>query len=371
MKQQIYGLAFDYEGGASTSLAIQPNASDKHQPIAYQLRMLREQRIPRMLPISSEEVNGELVLRYEITAKRRFVQLLHVQPPDIQLALETAYQLVHALRECSAYMLDENQVALHEDLVFSSGSLRDFQLCYLPFEGLNKKSVTEELRCLLLRLFSAVEGGFEGKIAMLLGVLSDENYSLKQLEEQLQRVWLKGDIDSSETLIASPTTERRSGEWLTRVKRWLQQRIPSTNAVKAGAALKSEERTSQPIAIEAANDKPSGRTELLSNHEPAISNEIILCLSRDGEETKVAMTEDRWIIGRSGTGIHHTDLSEGVSRIHVEVSKHRDGLEVKDLGSLNGSYLNGERMIPYKAYPFTHTDVLKYARTALRVTSTP
>lgn len=43
--------------------------------------------------------------------------------------------------------------------------------------------------------------------------------------------------------------------------------------------------------------------------------------------------------------------SLGLSRQHVVVRRVRDGYEVMDLGSVNGTWLNGERLVPHKPYP--------------------
>lgn len=41
----------------------------------------------------------------------------------------------------------------------------------------------------------------------------------------------------------------------------------------------------------------------------------------------------------------------GISRRHAVIRRTKDGYEVLDLGSVNGSWLNGERLVPHKSYP--------------------
>jgi hypothetical protein len=50
---------------------------------------------------------------------------------------------------------------------------------------------------------------------------------------------------------------------------------------------------------------------------------------------------------------------QGASRRHLEIDKSIDGYVVKDLGSSNGTMLNGEKMIPYKSYPLGTGDKLR------------
>jgi pSer/pThr/pTyr-binding forkhead associated (FHA) protein len=381
MKNSLYGLQFDFEGGTSTTLSAHIDPLAGQQIIAYQLRMLQENRIPRLLPLSAEDVNGALCLRYDISTKRRMTQLLRVQPPDMKLALETAYLLVQTLTDCSAYMLSENHFALQEDLVFASGELPNIQLCYLPLDGIQKKPVTDELRCLLLRLFSAVEGEQSHVVAPVLSVLGEDQYSLKSLKQQLKRLWLSGDEQASGDHNQSISREGEKlnpkGKENAKVKEKRKENVNDDSPLHkarrwwgawfstAPAKLNDSHTTkrSPPVQL-----KSAGKTEYLSSRTMTEEPQIVLSVVREGSEERFPMTEARWMIGRSETGTQYTDLSEGVSRVHCEISKSDNvgSLEVKDLGSLNGSYLNGERMIPYKAYPFSPSDVLRYARTELR-----
>lgn len=66
-------------------------------------------------------------------------------------------------------------------------------------------------------------------------------------------------------------------------------------------------------------------------------------------------------IGRAGEQLGYEDPADGISRIHLEF-EYGDGVRsAKDLGSRNGSTLNGEAMIPYKAYPIQAGDVVQLA----------
>lgn len=82
---------------------------------------------------------------------------------------------------------------------------------------------------------------------------------------------------------------------------------------------------------------------------------------RDGEEI---------ILGRAhatNAGRALVDLSKyngtayGVSRVHA-LLRHKDGQWwVEDLGSSNGTWLNGERLAPFTAYPLSNNSQLVLA----------
>lgn len=72
-----------------------------------------------------------------------------------------------------------------------------------------------------------------------------------------------------------------------------------------------------------------------------------------------------YILGRSDSGSSYVPdidlraysaLEKGVSRRHAVLLNYRNTLHVMDLGSSNGTELNGERLQPDKPYPFHEGD---------------
>lgn len=67
------------------------------------------------------------------------------------------------------------------------------------------------------------------------------------------------------------------------------------------------------------------------------------------------------------------DLSElgaytmGVSRRHVKIQRTPNGFDVVDLGSRNGTWLNGERLEPNKPYPFASGAELRIGKMQLLI----
>ena len=86
-----------------------------------------------------------------------------------------------------------------------------------------------------------------------------------------------------------------------------------------------------------------------------------------------------FVIGRKvGTTSNVSlDLSQaggyhlGLSRRHGVIRRTEDGYEVLDLGSVNGTWLNGERLVPHKAYPLPSGSHLRLGRMRLLVLYRP
>lgn len=77
------------------------------------------------------------------------------------------------------------------------------------------------------------------------------------------------------------------------------------------------------------------------------------------DEQRIIVNDNRFLIGRAEEGVHYQDAAAGVSRVHLEVEVDNGTIHIKDVGSRNGSYLNGQLMIAYKAYPLYEGDIIQ------------
>lgn len=81
-----------------------------------------------------------------------------------------------------------------------------------------------------------------------------------------------------------------------------------------------------------------------------------------GQEARIDLMDyPHFKIGRTGEQVSYEDQANGVSRIHLEIEQNNGERSTKDLGSRNGSLLNGETMIPYKTYRLAIGDVIHLA----------
>lgn len=90
-------------------------------------------------------------------------------------------------------------------------------------------------------------------------------------------------------------------------------------------------------------------------------------------------SRDEFVLGRKAgtTAGKLLDLapfggySLGVSRRHVIIRGMEDGYEALDLGSVNGTWLNEERLVPHKSYPLPSGSHLRLGRMRIFVLYRP
>lgn len=137
-----------------------------------------------------------------------------------------------------------------------------------------------------------------------------------------------------------------------------------------------------------------GQTDILPQHDPTIQQalsrqegremgtahlvgkgEVMLLIGNDVR--RFSLSENtRWILGRFDKDPSHPDqvdlspysaLDLGISRFHVELQIEDNQLFVIDLNSTNGSYLNGEPLIPKQRALVRNGDELLLGRLAIQV----
>ncbi|MFD2327851.1 DUF6382 domain-containing protein [Cohnella sp. GCM10020058] len=113
---------------------------------------------------------------------------------------------------------------------------------------------------------------------------------------------------------------------------------------------------------------PSKReaTELLASPQPSVLAVCYLEWESAERPCKIPLKAESLVIGRSRDAAQHVDESGGMSRAHLEMLREQGRWLAKDLGSRNGSWLNGSPMAPYEAYPLETGDCLQVAGSIYR-----
>ncbi len=123
--------------------------------------------------------------------------------------------------------------------------------------------------------------------------------------------------------------------------------------------------------VEELNKKPA-RPELAST---PVTSWISLHLMDSGKILPLA-SRNEFTLGRLSEGqpiMPDIDLTpyqayaSGVSRLHAVVKRDANRVVVMDLGSSNGTYVNGRRINPHVEEPLSHGDILALGKLKIQV----
>ncbi len=97
----------------------------------------------------------------------------------------------------------------------------------------------------------------------------------------------------------------------------------------------------------------------------------------EGEEIPLTLVpSQRAIMGRQAPfmlQLPDVDLTaysaaeHGISRVHAVIDCSRTGLQITDLDSRNGTFVNGEKLHPYNAHILRHSDTVRLGSMSLEV----
>lgn len=137
--------------------------------------------------------------------------------------------------------------------------------------------------------------------------------------------------------------------------------IVATATIK-GHEIGSVRPVSKPIAPEAPK---------------VINSDSIICLTLiDSTKTVALSGRTEYTIGRVTEGqpiLPDVDLSpfeaysQGVSRLHAAIKILNKHVAIMDLGSSNGTRVNGQKIVPNVDYPLKHGDLLALGRLKLQI----
>ncbi|MCM3271575.1 DUF6382 domain-containing protein [Paenibacillus elgii] len=121
---------------------------------------------------------------------------------------------------------------------------------------------------------------------------------------------------------------------------------------------------SSDLAMRTALLAPQDATVFLGK-APRPSDRSGACLEvyRNGVRDQIQLLKNSFVIGRAGAGADWVHEEAGVSRLHAEFVKDDEGYAVKDLGSRNGTTVNGESLVPYRVHRLKEGDIVKIIST--------
>jgi pSer/pThr/pTyr-binding forkhead associated (FHA) protein len=97
-----------------------------------------------------------------------------------------------------------------------------------------------------------------------------------------------------------------------------------------------------------------------------LDNGQILSISDRAEFTLGRISENQPIMPDVDLTPYHA-FDHGVSRLHAVIRRVNGSIHVMDLGSSNGTYLNGARLAPNTDTPLKHGDILAFGKLKIQV----
>ncbi|MCM3739545.1 DUF6382 domain-containing protein [Oceanobacillus luteolus] len=474
MANQLDDYWIEYIESNGTYIKMKKSQSEGFQQEDFQelqVKMIQSNYIPRLVPMTFEDVNNEVSVYYKIEGLRGLRSISKERPPSMQEYYSLFINLVQALQDSNNTMLNDNHFVLNEENIYIGKGYHDVYLMYVPIKQNNSRiSVNESLKKLLLNMASEVRGLNGTQFKMILNYLKDPGFSLRGIKQLLSKlqdkqqeempvnrsqseddsnqeeykikkvrslpplsskiklysilfgflaiavIWkFYTDSPSTVMLITSiilsllviaavvvywfiwrPGVEPIITEKEVKVKsKQFKQPVQSKteentetdhfglgteeqdgyqfteadyNLPQREIAMSTETAVENKVRVDQPQNPTYDETMLLDASEmipqankPKVQNFLIT--NRDGSEERIELNSDNFIIGRAEKGTDFVENGVGVSRMHVEFIRLSDTYGLKDLGAKNGTYVNQEKVIPYKIHELEDEDDIQIGKT--------
>lgn len=143
-----------------------------------------------------------------------------------------------------------------------------------------------------------------------------------------------------------------------------------------GAQLVEADETTQKIPSSQASQEPGQSTSPPAESPSSLPpGRIRLRLLESGQDLSLVEREE-YSLGRSADGqpiIPDVDLTpfdayaKGVSRLHATLKMSESRITLMDLGSSNGTFLNGIRLAPYQDMPLADGDDIRLGKLKIKI----
>lgn len=100
----------------------------------YQMKMVTENKISHLLPVSIHHFNGENQFYYDISGKQTLACIFERREIEAGQLVQILSGLSKALTELENYLLDENYLCLEPEYMYINVNTEQLYLCFYPFE---------------------------------------------------------------------------------------------------------------------------------------------------------------------------------------------------------------------------------------------
>lgn len=187
----MYGLTRDFVRNGGTFMVLEKADGLRMEELSrIQIGMLTSNRIPRLLPLFTREIDQNVTLQYDISGYKMLSQMLKSSQISLPVLYNLLFQLAEALMECRHYMLEPQNLWIQEDYVFIQGAMEqgEIGLVYVPMMNAHarqEKQTPQLFRDLVIKLMAHVQE-LEGEgIQRVLQLCDVERWDIRQLRELL------------------------------------------------------------------------------------------------------------------------------------------------------------------------------------------
>lgn len=332
---------------------------------SYELEIFSYNKVPGLLSIETETVDGIMRIWYEITGRQSLGDFLARRQADMKLIHMLFMELKKVCDILQDYLLPESGILLEPEYIYMDFEQQHAELVYLPgldgdirnyfrnlmehiLQNLNhndKEAVRvayevyqrtlqdsfsfEEMVAEVIQTDSSnlVEEGLYEQIEEKAGEESRDNDKVYNRQKEHPAQKMEEDLPLKSEVIKNALKNIRKG---------------ATCFVKSKGKSESKKERSYVVYPEDVTQVPEETThptELLYSHSQ--EKGILMYRGTDGL-SDISVQKESFLLGKKESEVDGVIDRGCISRVHARIESDGEGYYIEDMNSTNGTYLNGQ-----------------------------
>lgn len=354
--------------------------------IPYCMKMLEKTKVPGLLPLSYQLLNGEARLRYAVSGRLSLRDFLRTGNVDRRMGMLLLRNLTFALQSLNAYFIGIEKLLLDPQYLYIGDGIQVFLPC-IPTDKNVSDNVQEDLRKFYQDILSKYLGaGNSHYNDMFMWIYNQENFDLTTYAEKfLKSTEAAPQAKEAErpavqpaqaapaaavSLSQSRTSEALQSRTPVPAQQEVQQKVPAQEVKRpvkmpipnvgsgVGVMQTADGRrlnipgmsaaTPVPAQTKPQPEKPKkkGFAFFEKKKTKSAGNEVHPYLVYHGQQFFI--TKVPYMMGRGGEGQADLAVQDNprVSHRHAVISFAKGKYYLRDNDSKNGTFLNGQHILP-------------------------
>lgn len=369
---------------------------------SFKIKMLQENNIEGLLKAKQKFLDSQESIYYDISSKQSMEVLFeksHIQLSELK---QVIFELEVCIESLNKYLLDFNDIVLNPKMIFIDIRTLKFGFCYFPYyQGDFRTELAEYLNFVITKIdhadFKALNLAYD-----LQKISRRENYVIKDLTDLIKEpeVIFKEEVIMKKEPIQENNYDipyinksvRITDKFLEKgtivifvlgillwayiysetkdqnLKKIIMVIIPAIIIYLGYIILKNKKKSKKQIVEEKKiiEVKEAEEEDVLEDcltvylgASDSSSNRFLKCLN--DLEMDYRIENYPILIGKMDQKVDMVIKDSKVSRIHAKLHFENQIYLIEDLNSTNGTFLNGERLIPYEKCQLCTGDLVKFS----------
>lgn len=351
----------------------------------YQYSILGRCQIKGLLPCSLRYIDGQAYLYYDISSRQNVALLYGSRCITREWVRDFLWSLKHIQQELGRFLLDVNNILWYPEQIFQELENNVFSFLYIPYyegeTGFMKLLEfwvehidynDEGLVDCVYRMYEKMERN--GEVYLQTQIFEDaeclENRKLPELVCTVVEEAVAEEIRDADPS-AMPVIDIKAQDYIQEKERKTKKGIRGILEGKRGRGQKQRDeykRSMQQamagydyaVAEKSVYEGSYGQTMFFED-KPEVSGQPHRLLTTEGK-LLVSLERPSLSIGKKKEEVDLALKDASVSRIHARITKEEGDIYLEDLNSTNGTFRNGQRMLPYEKKKLEEGDEIRFGK---------